>query len=963
MKPELSRRALLRASGAGAAAAASWSLLSGPAAAATARPGRPLDEVIFGDAASEAAHAVTPAGSDVVAGALGQSARVLNPQTPASAWGGTVACTVKCVPDGTTYVTIKLWGGDRAPTEADQSRLQLFCEGEQVGHYHLGAVDPLDILSLDAHAPGRFHYHTLPLPEAMTRDKEQVTLEIRAMGRVWGYGQNAAEFYRTLNKPTRPFYRIFTHKEPYFPGDGIQGPAPEAPVRPEPGPEVLETIKARVVREHRSWLGGSAASMDSWAYLSLAEGYFYPGSPAYQNPEAIDQVLAAIDARYTKWLTDPTVLTASDQQWEGFGKVGHVLVLLKDVLGDRLERKIGARAVGAPNPGFERGGTAPAGWTSARWAGTATWLWDDAVTHGGSRSVKVAADAGAVAGWSTSQNRTLIGQGKHRYSVWVRTENVAAPGAYLNVLFYDPAGKIVGTDQRVFAPTGTNDWTQITTELTTPATAVELRLDVRVHGGGTAWFDDVEVTPLAGATEPDQGDLPVRRAAYTKMMTESIAYWRRHMPHYSNQVQICALGIYRCNRGLMLINPDKAPLAEEKARDYIHQAVGLKPFLGREDASGTPSKPLGEHFYQATRKGLTKELGYVGSYGEVTCWLVLLYEAVTRFDGVKDPELEAQLVKMINARAVFRYPEVDNDGYRTMRLEAAVGWRDDHYPGVVTYAQRVDWDGHPLMASAVFDDPALVGRGQRMVGDNQFFGGLDLLQTHSWSRVGVVALRLLARDWPAFTARTARPQAFPMDWDAPSFVFTDEENGVVAIKNGQEILYACLYWRARQAVNNLARVHHITPDTHRVATLRQQCSVIPTGEIWTEQDWVCSNFAINDPAASHIPPGGFPPPGSELHQAFAGEVLKVAPHPADVPDPALGVDFPGVEKLFVGKAQFYRCSYGRYLIGMNTDGERTRRLYTTGPGTARDLGTGRQVRLGGSIEVEPLSTVVLYLED
>lgn len=48
---------------------------------------------------------------------------------------------------------------------------------------------------------------------------------------------------------------------------------------------------------------------------------------------------------------------------------------------------------------------------------------------------------------------------------------------------------------------------------------------------------------------------------------------------------------------------------------------------------------------------------------------------------------------------------------------------------------------------------------------------------------------------------------------------------------------------------------------------------------------------------------------------------------------------------------------------MNTDAERPRRLYTTGPGQARDLTTGRGVRLGVPIEVAPLSTVVLYLDD
>ncbi len=471
---------------------------------------------------------------------------------------------------------------------------------------------------------------------------------------------------------------------------------------------------------------------------------------------------------------------------------------------------------------------------------------------------------------------------------------------------------------------------------------------------------------LDGAEPPDlPGDLPIRRDAYTRMLTESISYWRQHLPHYSNQVMICALGIYRCARGLELLAPERA-LPEEKARDYIYQAVGLRPYLGPEDADGNPSKILGEHYYQATEKGLTKELGYVGNYGEVTDWLILLYESVSRAGGVEDPELRDHIVKMINARAVFRYPEVDDDGYRCMRMEATVGWRDDRYPGDIVYAQRTAWDGHPLMAGAVLDDPGIVGRTQQLVADNQLFAHIGLLTDHSWTRVGLNAARLVQRDWDAFRAKPDSDVRFPMDWDADDLVFSDEENGVLAVKNGQEILYASLYWRARQAVNNLARIHHITPATQRTATIRQESSVSPTDEWYEEPDWVCFPYAINDPEASHIPPGGFAPPGPELHQGFAGERLMVGPYPEDVPDPALGVDFPGVETLFVGRAEFYRCAYGRYLIGMNTSIDRTYRLTTRdrdggwARGQARNVATGEQVRLGRVIELPPRTTVVLH---
>ncbi|MFI7633288.1 hypothetical protein [Nonomuraea sp. NPDC049400] len=43
--------------------------------------------------------------------------------------------------------------------------------------------------------------------------------------------------------------------------------------------------------------------------------------------------------------------------------------------------------------------------------------------------------------------------------------------------------------------------------------------------------------------------------------------------------------------------------------------------------------------------------------------------------------------------------------------------------------------------------------------------------------------------------------------------------------------------------------------------------------------------------------------------------------------------------------------------------DRTRTLHVSGSSHARNLVTGRRVPLGRPIEVGPLSTVVLYLED
>jgi hypothetical protein len=193
-------------------------------------------------------------------------------------------------------------------------------------------------------------------------------------------------------------------------------------------------------------------------------------------------------------------------------------------------------------------------------------------------------------------------------------------------------------------------------------------------------------------------------------------------------------------------------------------------------------------------------------------------------------------------------------------------------------------------------------------------------------------------------------------------VFTDETSGVVALKHGQDLLYVSLYFRARQAVNSIARIHHLTPTTQRSASIREQ-SIVTAAGAYPVPNWVCWDYAIDDPSAvGVIAGGGFPPPGPALTQALSGESWPIATLPSDVKSPSVGVDEFGVESVLVGKAPYYRCAYGPYLIVMNTSSDKSYTFRTEGVGTASYLTDGgRTVRLGSEILVRPLSTAVLYL--
>ena len=68
------------------------------------------------------------------------------------------------------------------------------------------------------------------------------------------------------------------------------------------------------------------------------------------------------------------------------------------------------------------------------------------------------------------------------------------------------------------------------------------------------------------------------------------------------------------------------PCQRKTCRRYLYEALGMEPWLGSETDSG-PSRPVGDHFFQLTVKGLSRELGYVGSYGEVLDWTTQIYDS------------------------------------------------------------------------------------------------------------------------------------------------------------------------------------------------------------------------------------------------------------------------------------------------------------------------------------------------
>lgn len=443
-----------------------------------------------------------------------------------------------------------------------------------------------------------------------------------------------------------------------------------------------------------------------------------------------------------------------------------------------------------------------------------------------------------------------------------------------------------------------------------------------------------------------------RRAAWTQMLVYSRDWHRRHRRLYTNQTMINdTYGIYLSNRGVAALDPAQA--APEKAMlRYLYESVGLEPWRD-SDPGGTGTTEtggknwgVGPDYWQITAKGLTRELGYVGTYGEVLDWLATLYNATRPTpDQPGDAKIKAQIIKLARARAPFRFPALDAEGHRAMRLETVIGWRDAHSPGDVTYGQRTAWDGSSLQLTIATLDPELVGYAQQMLADNQYF---EIVRTRMKNDTLRVTSGLLETpdEYAALLAQPPQSHRLPMSPGRGDFVFTDEQDGVVALKHGEEILYVSLYWRARHAINFLARVHLLTPRYDRIATVREEIEFESSGLTYTRPDHIDFGFAN----------GGHKYPG-DLHSAHAGEKLPIP----KIPD---GVRFtPGDESVYAGKGDFYTLRYGTYLIAMNTTVGKTFHLTVPAANTTiTDLVTGRTVAPASELTIAPRSTVVLYFQ-
>lgn len=451
-----------------------------------------------------------------------------------------------------------------------------------------------------------------------------------------------------------------------------------------------------------------------------------------------------------------------------------------------------------------------------------------------------------------------------------------------------------------------------------------------------------ELAPLLKQEIPDgNGRNLVRRKAWSELFAAGVRHLSGSRQPWPERSMIVDCNLHWNNRALKLLEPSRG-LPLETTLGFLRESVGLEPWSGPADAKGNPSLPPDGRTMLFTAKGLPLEFGYDGGRGERILGLAArIYEATRPEPGAPgDERILGALRKMLAARGVFRYPALDAALNPVMRLETAIGWRDTEFPGPVTYAQRPDADNSPLEAAASALDPGSTGAVRQMLAERQYFPAVAKMLEADGMRPAAALLGEPER-FALLSSRPASAELLPMS-GKKDFVWSDEEAGVVAVKDGADILYASLYWRAPSGVNFLAKVHFLTPEFERIATVREEVDFKPSGLTVLRPGW--TTFGSGS--------GGLNYP-DKVFSLHSGETLPVAAMPK-VPNFT-----PGQEHPQAGRGDFCRLAYGPYLIGMNMGSAAPHPLVVPEKRRFRRLPGGKEVKPGETIQVEPGTTVVL----
>ena len=449
-------------------------------------------------------------------------------------------------------------------------------------------------------------------------------------------------------------------------------------------------------------------------------------------------------------------------------------------------------------------------------------------------------------------------------------------------------------------------------------------------------------------------------AAFKESFDAGCTYSGRR--HITNQAIEASYSVYGAALALYALDPQTYHNAPRLAHRFVREAVGLEEWTGVPknakfdgsllDADGYPTYELGdatshntsmnfwgEHFHMMTAKGNGREEGWTctscyGRMGHRICDLYLIskYDPQLEADG-GDADLLQMAVQNEKQQAYFTYPRADQQGHRVISGESATCWRNRYDPGRPYY--------NNLIVAALSGDEELMGHvwqgyleGHVACADDADYRLFPYYQ-HSYYLPEAID-QLIAYG----QAHAADYQPMPSTTGQPDYVAADEQDGIVAVKHGDDNLFVNFY--SEMSLGSSGKAHLITPNEVRLMSfIPEVMKYTPSGQTTTApEEYINSYHRITYPDHPLMANGGTQ---------------------YDLP----AYDTNGNYNTSRQLCDYYQQQLGSYLVAQNTTADRSFPLVLSGSTadgqTATDLTTGQTVTLSEAITLAPRTTKVYSL--
>ena len=128
-------------------------------------------------------------------------------------------------------------------------------------------------------------------------------------------------------------------------------------------------------------------------------------------------------------------------------------------------------------------------------------VWDNTVYHSGTRSGRLTATVPPTTTLHWAQTVPANPNADYDLSGYLRTENAAGKGVYLQLAFLNAASQPI-TSTATAHRTGTLAWEKAALRARSPLGTTQVAVLLTLEGSGTAWFDDLALTTPEGAPMP-----------------------------------------------------------------------------------------------------------------------------------------------------------------------------------------------------------------------------------------------------------------------------------------------------------------------------------------------------------------------------------------------------------------------------------------------------------------------------